>query len=201
MALSAAQQAERRARLLQEGMQLVLTNGFAETTIEAMAAAAGIGRRTYFRYFDTKHDLVLAWMSSFSDQLRERARSHAGEGPMGALRAALAVITAPLDEDPDRMRSLLQTIAADPILSAQREMKAVQWRAAIASGLESALHAGDARRSRLLARLGLAIYDDALDEWVPSRAAGTVASLVVERLESLATILEVKGKRRISRLP
>ena len=199
MALSAAQQAERRARLLTEGMRLVLRDGFAETTIDAIAAAAGIGRRTYFRYFDTKHDLVLAWMSSFCDQIRERARKHAGEGPMGALKAALAVITAPLDEDPDRMRSLLLTIAADPILSAQREMKAVQWRAAIALGLESAFRAGDVRRrSRLLARLGLAIYDDALDEWVSSRGAETVASLIAERLEALGTILEVRGKRRSS---
>lgn len=40
-------------------MKLAADHGFAATTIDDIAAAAGIARRTVFRYFPTKEDIVL----------------------------------------------------------------------------------------------------------------------------------------------
>ena len=40
-------------------VMLVLEKGLAATTIDAIAAAAGVSRRSFFNYFPTKEDAVL----------------------------------------------------------------------------------------------------------------------------------------------
>jgi mycofactocin system transcriptional regulator len=47
-----------RAALEQVGFELFARRGFDRTTVDDIAAAAGIGRRTFFRYFASKNDLV-----------------------------------------------------------------------------------------------------------------------------------------------
>ena len=45
---------------------MFVERGFERTTVDEIAAAAGIGRRTLFRYFPSKNDL--AW-GEFDDML------------------------------------------------------------------------------------------------------------------------------------
>jgi len=48
-----------RARIAETALDLFLTRGFADTTIDQIAAAAGVGRRTIFRHFATKEAILL----------------------------------------------------------------------------------------------------------------------------------------------
>ena len=45
-------------RIAREGLRLFLEQGFEATTIEQIAAAAGISRRTFFHYFEAKEESV-----------------------------------------------------------------------------------------------------------------------------------------------
>ncbi len=47
-----------RAELEQVALGLFIRNGFTETTLDDIAAAAGIARRTFFGYFSSKNDVV-----------------------------------------------------------------------------------------------------------------------------------------------
>ncbi|MBN0039200.1 TetR family transcriptional regulator [Cellulosimicrobium cellulans] len=47
------------AEITRVAMELFLDQGFAETTIDQIASRAGISRRSFFRYFGTKEDIVL----------------------------------------------------------------------------------------------------------------------------------------------
>jgi AcrR family transcriptional regulator len=55
---SAAGRAEVRADLVRAALTLFTERGYDETTVDDIAAAAGVGRRTFFRYFRGKEDAV-----------------------------------------------------------------------------------------------------------------------------------------------
>ena len=50
--------AEVRRELVAAAVRLFRTRGYEETTVDDIAAAAGVGRRTFFRYFPSKEDAV-----------------------------------------------------------------------------------------------------------------------------------------------
>jgi AcrR family transcriptional regulator len=49
---------ETRARVAQVALELFTRQGYVETTIDQIATAAGVGRRTVFRYFPTKEAIL-----------------------------------------------------------------------------------------------------------------------------------------------
>jgi AcrR family transcriptional regulator len=68
-------------RISEKGLKLFIANGYEGATLEAIAAAAGISRRTFFYYFKSKDEVLLASQ---------------GGGFIEALRPSL------LDESPDQ---------------------------------------------------------------------------------------------------
>ena len=59
--LRARKRQETRERLTRAAMALFLERGFEATTLDDIAAAADISRRSFFHYFDSKEDVVFAW--------------------------------------------------------------------------------------------------------------------------------------------
>jgi AcrR family transcriptional regulator len=55
---SAAGRAELRRDLVSAAVELFHARGYDDTTIDDIAAAAGVGRRTFFRYFRSKEDAI-----------------------------------------------------------------------------------------------------------------------------------------------
>ncbi|MEV4145701.1 TetR family transcriptional regulator [Amycolatopsis sp. NPDC049691] len=49
-----------RRALASAAVDLFAANGYEATTVDDIAAAAGVGRRTFFRYFDAKDDVLFA---------------------------------------------------------------------------------------------------------------------------------------------
>jgi len=60
---------ETRQRIAEVGQRLFLANGYEGTTLDAIAAAAGISRRTFFSYFRSKDDIILFWQDTDSARL------------------------------------------------------------------------------------------------------------------------------------
>src|ERR1700675_3424091 len=58
-------------RIIEKGLKLFVKNGYEATTLDAIAEAAGISRRTFFYYFESKEDVLLAAHDSgFLEALR-----------------------------------------------------------------------------------------------------------------------------------
>jgi len=55
---SAEGRAEVRRELVAAAVRLFRTRGYEETTVDDIAAAAGVGRRTFFRYLRSKEDAI-----------------------------------------------------------------------------------------------------------------------------------------------
>lgn len=52
---------ETRQRIAETGLRLFLADGYDSTTLDAIASAAGISRRTFFSYFKSKDDILIYW--------------------------------------------------------------------------------------------------------------------------------------------
>lgn len=121
------------AELSRVGLELILERGFDAVTVDDIADAAGIGRRTFFRYFDSKNDLPWGEFDALVAAMREFFREAPAEEPMGSVlrRAVLSFNRFPPEEignHRQRMRLLLGT----PSLVAHSSLRYASWRAAIA---------------------------------------------------------------------
>lgn len=84
-----------RAILIDAALELCLRQGYEQTTVDQIAAAAEVSPRTYSRYFATKEAVFLTLLEDLSDAVAaEVYRLPRGIGPVEALRAAhIAVLT------------------------------------------------------------------------------------------------------------
>ncbi|HBJ73337.1 MAG TPA: mycofactocin system transcriptional regulator [Actinobacteria bacterium] len=114
------------------GLQLFIERGFDQTSIDDIASAAGIGRRTFFRYFDSKADVAWGNFDAAIEYLREGLASvPASQSTMEALRTAVIKFNRlPPDQvGPHRQRIAL--ILSVPALTARSTLRYAQWRGAI----------------------------------------------------------------------
>jgi AcrR family transcriptional regulator len=67
---------ETRARIVEAAIHLFLEHGFDETTMDDIADAAGVSRRTVYRHFPAKDDLVFEqpeqWLPQFEREIATR---------------------------------------------------------------------------------------------------------------------------------
>ena len=63
-----------RVILHHAAMELFTKNGFDSTTVEEIAEAAGVSKRSFFRYFETKADLLAESVVSYGAALAESIR-------------------------------------------------------------------------------------------------------------------------------
>lgn len=108
--------ARTREAIIDAALDLFAAKGFEATTVEDIAAAAEVSPRTFFRYFESKLDLVMA---RTGDQ-------HEDIGPLVAARppdedvldAVRAVIVAQLGDDlhDPRLAREVQVMLTDPTL-------------------------------------------------------------------------------------
>lgn len=149
-------------------LTLFLERGFDETTIEDIVAAAGIGRRTFFRYFASKNDLP--W-GEF-DTLLAGMRAHLAVIPddvslADALRMAVVEFNRfPAEELPyhrDRMRLLLNV----PTLLAHSTLRYAAWRRVVAEYVaERRNESVDALEPQTIAWACLGLCLAAYEQWL-----------------------------------
>jgi AcrR family transcriptional regulator len=97
--------ARTKATVQREALRLFSRQGYAATSVEQIAAAAEISPSTFFRYFPTKEDVVLA------DFMDARTVAHvvtapAQLGPLAALRHALTVVIAAMTTEELELETL-----------------------------------------------------------------------------------------------
>jgi AcrR family transcriptional regulator len=70
MRITQAYKEATRSSLVQAGARLFAEHGFAETTLDQIAGAAGVARATFYNYFKSKEDVALAALEAVFDQLQ-----------------------------------------------------------------------------------------------------------------------------------
>ncbi|HET7739958.1 MAG TPA: TetR family transcriptional regulator, partial [Mycobacterium sp.] len=81
--------------LIDAAMELCLRQGYENTTVDQIAAAADVSPRTFSRYFATKDAVFLTLIDDYSHEVAiELETVQADVGPLEAMRQAhVAVLT------------------------------------------------------------------------------------------------------------
>ncbi len=114
-------------------IKLFLEHGFEETFVDDIAQAAGISRRTFFRYFPSKNDLPWGEFDELIDALRQRL---AGADPKLSIETAVRQAIIEVNNYPEDERvyhrhrmGLLLTV---PSLAAHSTLRYAAWRQVVA---------------------------------------------------------------------
>lgn len=114
-------------------LDLFTRRGFERTTVDDIAAAAGIGRRTVFRYYASKNDIP--W-GAFDEQLDRMRATFAALPPdvpvMDGVRAAVLDFNEVHPDEQPWHRSRLRLILGTPALQAHSTLRYAAWRRVVA---------------------------------------------------------------------
>jgi len=166
-------------RVSHVGLELFDRDGFEATSVETIAEAAGISRRTFFRYFPSKNDVAWGDFDAQLDHMRRFLAALPADLPLveGLRRALLDFNTFPAEEagwHRRRMALLLEV----PALQAHSALKYVGWRAVVADHVAARL--GCAPEDHLPRTLGWVLLGVALaayEQWLADPAADLLALL------------------------
>lgn len=122
-----------RAELEQVALELFTERGFDATTVEDIAAAAEIGRRTFFRYFASKNDVVWGDFDRGLSELRRRLAAADPQQPLlEAIREAVLFINRLDPSEIPWHRDRMVLILRVPTLQAHSTLRYAAWRQVIA---------------------------------------------------------------------
>jgi AcrR family transcriptional regulator len=163
--------------------------GFEATTINQIAAAAGLSRSSFFRYFATKEDVVLLGVEERGLVLRDAlAARPPDESPWEALRHALAVIVKINIENPDRILRLSRIMHATPSLQARQMQRENTWHRLLVPEIARRLGPSSGPidpRPAALASAALGCLHAATTVWRDCDAQADLAALLDQAMSAL----------------
>jgi TetR/AcrR family transcriptional regulator, regulator of mycofactocin system len=122
-----------RHQLQRIALEMFSARGYDEVTIEELAAAAGISRRTFFRYFSSKADALMADFDADVEKLRSVLAGSDPDLPvMGAIRRAVVTVNRYHADDLARLRQRMQLQHDNPALLANGILHYEAWQAVVA---------------------------------------------------------------------
>jgi AcrR family transcriptional regulator len=156
-----------RSLLARTALELFAANGYDNTTVEEVAAAAGVSRRTLFNYFRNKEDLALSSLSEQGELIAARfAERPADEGIWESLRAAFQVL-AEIETTAERRLEMVKLLFGNDSLRAGHAEKQARWQDLLAPLIEPRLPESEHRslEARSIAAAAITCLQAANEEW------------------------------------
>lgn len=180
------------AEIEQAAFELFAERGFERTTLDAIAERVGVGRRTLFRYYQSKNDIPWGQFDRTLAGFRALLDSQPADLPLheAVHRSVVEFNRFPADASPshrDRMRLILTT----PELRAHSVHQYAAWRGAIAEYVakRSGIEPGDIL-PRAVGQVSLALALSAYEIWLDTPSA-QITDLVGRAMAELRTYLQV----------
>jgi mycofactocin system transcriptional regulator len=148
-------------------LELFSTKGFAHTTVEQIAYAAGVSQRTFFRYFESKAAVLWRDFDTEVTAIRTRLAAVAPNVPiMAAIRQAVLAANRYRAADVPELRTRMRLIATEPDLVASAAVHYDSWERAIGDFVAQRTGApADSLYPLAVGRATLAVCRAAYDHW------------------------------------
>jgi AcrR family transcriptional regulator len=178
---------ETSERIIEKGLKLFVKNGFEATTLDAIAEAAGISRRTFFYYFRSKEGILLAAHDSgFREALRPMMLDESvDQAPLDAVQKCLIKLASRYEtKESVVFDRLMQSTEA---LRARKEAVFVETEQILLEAM-CELWPSPGRRDglRLVAMVAMGTLRLALDKWKQNDAAHPLAYYLRQSFALLA---------------
>lgn len=179
--------ADSRESTVDHAVRLFREHGYEQVTVADICAAAGIGRRTFFRYFATKDDVLVEPLRQQTAQVMGLlAAAPASQSARQALHSAFTELAVVTVRDGARFREVLLLLRDVPVarLSPATALSEQETRlaAALLARSDSGRSAREAVRPdwqlRLMVARSIAAYRVWLDDLIAGDLVDPVAHLV-----------------------
>jgi AcrR family transcriptional regulator len=166
-------------------MELFETRGYGDTTIADIAHAAGLTKRTFFRHFADKREVLFAGSDVLQSALVSAVESAPGDaGPFEAAVVGLDAIAPFFQERRDFSVRRQQIIDSSPELQERELIKRERLADAVASALRR--RGTEEPAASLAAQTAIAIFHVAFTRWVSDERRETFLEQLLEARETLS---------------
>ena len=183
-------------------LRLFTEDGFEDTTVERIAAAAGVSKRTFFRYFDSKADVL--WHDFDREVGALRAAFGAippGVPLMDAIRQAVVGVNRYRAEDVPELRTRMNLISSVPALQASAAQHYDAWERAVSEFAAARIsQPADSLYPLAIGRATLAVCRSAYDRWT-ERADADLTVYLDQALRALAAGFDANWLTRVDPTP
>ena len=169
-------------------LRLFTDNGFENTTIEQIAAEAGVSERTFFRYFPTKASVLWTEFDAEVAEIRVALAAVPDDVPMmDAIRRAVVAANHYRAADVPELRLRMNLIASVPALTSSAAEHYDAWERAVSEFAAQRLgHPSDSLYPLAIGRAVLATCRAAFDRW-SARADADLPGYLDAALRALAS--------------
>jgi AcrR family transcriptional regulator len=186
-----------RAEIFNAAWRLFGERGYEETPVADIAAAAGVSRRTFFRYFSSKEDVLVETSDEVAEaMLAAMAERPLDEPPLLAIERALVPVLESRIANTERLHTIIRLLRESRTLRrAMLERHALmEERLAVQLGVRLGLDTATDHTPALLAFVARAMMDTAFNV-AYDHGRSDVATLVAELFAKLGehTLLRAAG--------
>ncbi|WP_345526241.1 TetR family transcriptional regulator [Nocardioides endophyticus] len=167
-----------RVALEDAALRRFALDGYDETSVDSIAADAGVSARTFFRYFATKDEVLDMGREERQADLRAVVAAAEGSG-LAVVRAAVTELAAGFAEDRERMMLRQRAAASSPLLRGRLFDTLASWERTLAL----ALHQRGEPHAETLAVVGIAVFRFAANAWL--RDGGDISVEVGRAFDAL----------------
>jgi TetR/AcrR family transcriptional regulator, regulator of mycofactocin system len=156
------------ATIEKAALELIAEQGFEETSVEEIAAAAGISRRTFFRYFSSKNDILFGNFDALLRRLDEWLSAVDDDRPMlDVIADAVMRFNRVHTDGQVAHRQRMELIMHTPALRANAALRNGEWQAVVAGYAARRMREDpDALGPQLIAHITLGASNAAYEQWL-----------------------------------
>lgn len=180
--------AQTRDAIVNAALTRFARQGFDNTTVDQIAADAQISPRTFFHYFPSKHDVVVANLDMRLLRLEDAlAGRPAHEPPLTAVRAALLEVAADFNEARELLMLVARITTSTPAVFARSLERQTHWEQVIAQVVADRLNLDvvEDTRPRLVAAVTLAAMRVCQQKWIDTGGHDDLPHLMAQALDLL----------------
>jgi AcrR family transcriptional regulator len=179
-----------RDNLMTAAIGLFLAKSYEETTTDEIAEAAGVARRTFFRYFRAKEDAVFPDHDGCLARVREMLeRRDLGGPPFAMISRAAHMVLALYAGDPATAVLRYELTRKVESLRDREIATTSRYQQVFAEYLHRAESHGDRLRHDVIAAATVAAHNHVLRQWIRDKAKGDVNARLDEALASVEALM------------